>query len=90
MQAVPDPDLPEHSVQTFTHELLLQQALQSDKLWRRDLPMYHEWLDSWADKHAALGWLQDTPRFLLAPYGRQLLQRNELRRLADLAASAPR
>jgi hypothetical protein len=55
-----------------------------------DLGVYRRRIDTWADKYRAQGWPQNTPRYLLRPYGRLLATSGDLQRLIALATDPAR
>jgi Trypsin-like peptidase domain len=74
-------------VYLFAHETLSKQAAE---LFRADLPRYRRELDRWADSFREQDWPADTPRYLLAPYGRLLATIGDPARLARFAADPAR
>ncbi|GEC10409.1 hypothetical protein SSP24_80640 [Streptomyces spinoverrucosus] len=71
----------------FAHETLLTVA--QDELGP-DLGTYVERLHAWAKSYEERGWPEDTPLYLLQPYGRLLAFLQEAGRLTDLAVDVRR
>jgi Trypsin-like peptidase domain len=76
-----------HRVYLFAHETLREQAIL---LFQADIQDYQQKIYRWADSYSDRGWPTDTPRYLLASYGRMLAGANEVTRLAALAADPAR
>jgi hypothetical protein len=55
-----------------------------------DVDRYRDRLHSWADRYAASGWPESTPRYLFRPYGRMLAARSLTDRLVKLAGDQVR
>jgi hypothetical protein len=62
-------DDPADRVYLFAHETLREIAEQQ---LGRDLGLYRQRIDVWADTYRVQGWGEDTPQCLLRPYGRLL------------------
>ncbi|MFI7013536.1 trypsin-like peptidase domain-containing protein [Streptomyces sp. NPDC050164] len=71
----------------FAHETLLTTAQEE---LGPDLVAYLERLHAWADSYDKRGWPEETPLYLLQPYGRLLVFLGEAGRLTDLAVDARR
>ena len=89
VQILPDPGEPTRIVRVFAHEVLLEHA-RALYAKGKDLSRYHTWIDRWAEGYAQRGWPPDTPRYLLAPYGRQLADFGALERLVTIATDPAR
>ncbi|MCT9092961.1 trypsin-like peptidase domain-containing protein [Streptomyces sp. ASQP_92] len=71
----------------FAHETLLTAA--QDELGP-DADMYRERLDIWAESYQHRGWPENTPMYLLQPYGRLLIHLQDIRRATALATDMRR
>jgi hypothetical protein len=71
----------------FAHETLLT-AAQNEL--GPDVDAYRERLHVWADSYARRGWPEDTPAYLLQPYGRLLASFRDACRATALATDARR
>src|SRR5262249_2873283 len=74
-------------VYLFAHETL---RVEAERLFRDDLPRYWQRIRSWAEEYRERGWPDDTPGYLLAPYGRQLAELGQTETLAAIAADPAR
>ena len=83
----PDDDEPDRTVHAFGHELFLREARA---LFEDDLPRFRRLIDDWADDYADRGWPHDTPRYLLASYGRQITDAETLNRLVRFVTDPTR
>jgi lipopolysaccharide biosynthesis regulator YciM len=79
LMRLPDPDAPSAPgsnsaalVFVFAHETLLTEAREK---FAGDLAAYEDRFDQWADQFVERDWPVDTPRYLLAPYTRDLARR---------------
>ncbi|MEI5523613.1 trypsin-like peptidase domain-containing protein [Streptomyces brasiliscabiei] len=71
----------------FAHEALLAAAQHE---LGPDLDAYRERLHAWAETYERWGWPQDTPLYLLQPYGRLVTLLRDARRAAVLATDPRR
>ncbi|CAM5433934.1 trypsin-like peptidase domain-containing protein [Streptomyces aurantiogriseus] len=71
----------------FAHETLLTAAQEE---LGPDVDAYLERLHSWAEKYQRRGWPEDTPLYLLQPYGRLLAFLRDARRVVAFATDARR
>ena len=74
-------------VYLFAHETLRATAEQE---LAHDLGAYRQRIDQWADKYRVQDWPENTPRYLLRPYGRALGASGALDRLLLLTTDAAR
>ena len=74
-------------VYLFAHETLRAMAEQE---LARDLDPYRRRINEWADTYRAQGWPDNTPRYLLRPYGRMLETTGDLQRLIAMASDPER
>lgn len=71
----------------FAHETLrvIAETTLSD-----DLGQYRDRIHAWAEGYQGRGWPTDTPGYLLWPYGRMLIEQDDLRRIGLVATSRAR
>ncbi|MFI7643170.1 trypsin-like peptidase domain-containing protein [Nonomuraea sp. NPDC049400] len=76
-----------HDGYVFAHDTLRRSA---NLILDGDLDHYRRRINEWADTYKARGWPADTPRYLLSPYGRMLLDADNIERYSDLVSDAKR
>lgn len=74
-------------VYLFAHETLYAIA---ERELARDLGPYKKRIHEWADQYRSEGWPQNTPQYLLRPYGRFLASAGDIGRLAVIATDPAR
>ena len=72
LMRLPHPEGTGTQVYAFAHDTLLAEARFR---FAGDLPTYEDLLDAWAGEYAQSDWPDGTPRYLLAPYTRELARR---------------
>ena len=75
-RAMPDAPGREDHVHLFAHETLRATA---ERELAQDLRPYQERIYAWADRYCSAGWPENTPQYLLRPYGRLSGQRRRRR-----------
>ncbi|MER5644743.1 trypsin-like peptidase domain-containing protein, partial [Streptosporangium sp. NPDC002524] len=71
----------------FAHDTL---RVMARDLLSGDLERYREGIHEWAEDYRTKGWPQSTPRYLLHPYGKMLLDTDDFVRYSKIAADTQR